>query len=127
MANTKTLDPVQGLVDYVLEIKPYHTKIVEVLVEYIQVDPINVTMEEDLDMCINLGVPSIDSRYIFPIIGVDTLTNEFTIAGDQTDSLFVGQVFQVFGSTLNDNRYTVTSLVFDDTNTIVGVSSNTSK
>ena len=38
MTNGTTLDPVQGLVDYVLEIKPYHTKVVEVLVEYIQTD-----------------------------------------------------------------------------------------
>jgi len=124
MPNTKTLDPVQGLVDYVLEIKPYHTKIVEVLVEYIQTDPINVTVTEDIDLCINLGYPSIDSRYIFPIIGVDTIANTFTVSGDQTPSLFVGMITEVFGSTLNDNKYTITSILFDGVNTVVSVSSN---
>jgi len=122
--NTKTLDPVQGLVDYILEIKPYHTKIVEVLVEYIQVDPINVTVTENIDLCINLGIPNVDSRYIFPILGVDTIANTFTVSGDQTPSLFVGMVTQVFGSTLNDNKYTITSTLFDGTNTIIWVSSN---
>jgi len=122
MASRITIDPVQGLVDYVLEIKPYHTKIVEILVEHIQTEPIDVTIIEDLDMCINLGIPDIDTRFSYTIIGVDTIANTFTISGDKRLNLHVGQVMEVFRSTLNDNRYTITSLEFDGVNTEVGVS-----
>lgn len=54
MAILKTLDPVQGLVDYVLDIKPYHTKIVEVLVEYVHAEAVDVTIidEHALELCI---------------------------------------------------------------------------
>jgi hypothetical protein len=124
MASRITLDPVQGLVDYVLEIKPYHTKIVEVLVEYIQIEPIDVTITENIQMCVNLGIPDLDTKYSYTIIGVDTIANIFTIAGDQLLSLHVGQVMEVFRSLINNNRYTITSLVFDGTNTMVGVSAN---
>lgn len=51
-----TIDPVAGLVAYVEEIKPYHTKIIEVLVEYIHTDCIDVTITEDFELAI--GVPS---------------------------------------------------------------------
>lgn len=44
-----TRDPVQGLVDYVLDIKPFHTKILEVWVEYIYNDPIHATIKDELD------------------------------------------------------------------------------
>lgn len=44
-----TRDPVQGLVDYVLDVKPFHTKILEVWVEYIYNDPINATVKDKLD------------------------------------------------------------------------------
>ena len=118
-----TVDPIQGLVDYVLEIKPYHTKIVEVLVEYIHTDPVNVTITEQFDACVNFGFPELNSRYIFPIIAVDTIDNTFTIEGNRTFELFVGQTFQLFDSTLNDGTYTVTNLVFDGTNTTISVQS----
>lgn len=49
-----TRDPVQGLVDYVLDVKPFHTKILEVWVEYIYNDPINATVRDELDWEIHL-------------------------------------------------------------------------
>ena len=63
----KTLDPVQGLIDYVLEIKPYHTKIMEVLVEYVHSDNVDVTIIEDFQL-------QIDMEF------VDTLGSEITEA-----------------------------------------------
>ena len=62
------LDPIQGLVDYVLEIKPYHTKIVEILIEYIQQEDIDVTIAETFDLCVAFGIPSLDSKFVLPII-----------------------------------------------------------
>lgn len=44
-----TRDPVQGLVDYVLDIKPFHTKILEVWVEYIYNDPIHAIIKDEID------------------------------------------------------------------------------
>ncbi len=55
------IDPVGGLVEYVQEIKPYHTKILEVLVEYISTDCIDVTFTEDFEL--SLGVPADPSKW----------------------------------------------------------------
>ena len=49
-----TRDPVQGLVDYVLDVKPFHTKILEVWVEYIYNDPIHATIKDELDWEIHI-------------------------------------------------------------------------
>jgi len=42
-------DPVQGLIDLVLDAKPYHTKIIDVFVEYRQSDDINVTISDNIE------------------------------------------------------------------------------
>lgn len=42
----KQLDPVQSLVDYVGDIKPYHSKIVEVLIEFVNEDLVELSVEE---------------------------------------------------------------------------------
>lgn len=39
-----SIDPIQGLIDYVQDIKPYHTKIFETLVEYVYTDFVNVSI-----------------------------------------------------------------------------------
>ena len=51
------LDPVQGLVDYVNDIKPYHTKIAEVIVEYQHNELVEVTMVDAIDMRIQILHP----------------------------------------------------------------------
>lgn len=45
---TNIIDPIDGLIRYVNEIKPYHSKIIEVLTEYTLRDSINVTITESL-------------------------------------------------------------------------------
>lgn len=40
------IDPTQGLVDYVHAVKPYHTKLLEVLVEYVYTEHISATVKE---------------------------------------------------------------------------------
>jgi hypothetical protein len=49
-------DPVTGLVDFIKDIKPYHTKILDVLVEYVNQDAINVTMSENIEFVIDFLV-----------------------------------------------------------------------
>jgi hypothetical protein len=39
-----SIDPIQGLIDYVADIKPYHTKVFETLVEYVYTDFVNVSI-----------------------------------------------------------------------------------
>ena len=61
----------------------------------------------------------------FSIIGVDTGANTFTIAGEKSGLVRLGDTFNIISSTANDGNYTVTSLSFDGTNTVVGVASVT--
>ena len=58
----KILDPVQGLVDYVNDIKPYHTKVIESLVEYVGQEFVNVSIFEKFDFGILLDY-SVDNPY----------------------------------------------------------------
>jgi hypothetical protein len=47
-AYIRQLDPIQGLIDYVEDIKPYHTKIIEVMIEYVYDDKTNGTVRESV-------------------------------------------------------------------------------
>jgi hypothetical protein len=42
------IDPTEGLVQYVLAVKPYHTKILEVLVEYVYTDKVVVIVQDHM-------------------------------------------------------------------------------
>ena len=52
MLNTR--DPVQGLEDYVGDIKPYHTKVLEVWIEYIYNDAVKASVRDKVDHLINV-------------------------------------------------------------------------
>ena len=47
-------DPINGLINYANEIKPYHSKVIEVLTEYVYDEDIQVTVTESLLM--NFGI-----------------------------------------------------------------------
>lgn len=128
----QNLDPVQGLVDYVLDIKPYHTKIIEVLVEYVYEEKVDVTITEALDWVIGM-FQTCHIECIYPIIAVNKITNTFTIRYDfngllgetnplgvsaplnLTSKFPVGLSFKTYGSreNINDNEWTVQSTFFD--------------
>jgi diacylglycerol kinase family enzyme len=84
MTNITLLDPVQGLVDFVNDIKPYHTKIVEVLVEYVQTDKVNVTVNDDFSFHIHLGYPHFDSYFKFKILRGEFTSNGVYVQGNAT-------------------------------------------
>ncbi|HCT31163.1 MAG TPA: hypothetical protein DIW31_10640, partial [Bacteroidales bacterium] len=44
MTSIVTSDPIQGLVDYILDIKPYHSKIAEVSMDLVLSDDVAVTI-----------------------------------------------------------------------------------
>lgn len=118
----KTLDPVDGLVQYVLDIKPYHTKIIDVLVEYVYTDPLNVIILDELFTHIHLyrpspqeevepchdgyGVPPYGGPGIYPIFSpypyapsevpaIDVLQNAFLVPHDATDAFVPNSTFTV--------------------------------
>jgi len=57
-SNIKELDPVQGLIDYIEDIKPYHTKVVEVLTEYVYNELIDTTITERFESAMEMIYPS---------------------------------------------------------------------
>jgi len=108
----KLLDPVQSLIDYTLEVKPYHTKIMEVLVEYVHTDYISVTMSDAIEFCFNLGYPSLNTIFEYLIVGVNN--NLINVSGDVKHNINIGQRIQIAFSTTNDGFYYVTDITYDD-------------
>ena len=68
-------DAVQGLIDYVQEIKPYHTKLLDVLVEYTHTEPVRVSIAENFQIGITIDFvefiyPSLTETPLSPSSGV---------------------------------------------------------
>lgn len=87
MATLNTRDPVQGLIDYVKDVKPFHTKILEVWVEYIYTDAVSGRVVDAMKMVVDIAF---DRRDKFCKYGFDTqpwnellsgLTFEETVPG----------------------------------------------
>lgn len=53
------IDPTEGLLQYVQKVKPFHTKALEVLVEYVYIEPMVVTATERFHLTV--GLPGFDS------------------------------------------------------------------
>lgn len=110
----KILDPVQGLIDYTLAIKPYHTKIIEVLEEYIHTDFIYVTMEDRLDWCINFGIPNLNTLFAYDIINVNFGNNSILVTGRVAELIHTGQRVSIDFSAHNNGFYYVTETIFNE-------------
>ena len=54
------IEPTQGFVEYIQTVKPYHTKILDVLVEYIYAENLSVTIADHLSWEIDLSRPNFD-------------------------------------------------------------------
>lgn len=119
----RVLDPVEGLVGYVNDTKPYHTKIIEVLVEYVFGEPINVTITEDSHLQVDIARPSdpfvafsCDDGYssrpyggpnIWPVVSpnqgiafenypaIDSTTDSFTVPGNRSGDFIPGTEIQL--------------------------------
>lgn len=50
-----TKEPTQSLIDFVQDVKPYHTKVVEILIDYVYQETVNVSVQERLDWDIELS------------------------------------------------------------------------
>lgn len=60
---TTQIDPTNGLIAYVQAIKPFHSKIIDVLVEYVVNDTVNVSITEDFKLDIHDVSPPGDIVY----------------------------------------------------------------
>ena len=61
----------------------------------------------------------------FSVFAADAGANTFTLAGEKSAFVRVGDTFNIISSTANDGEYTVTSVTYDGTNTVIGVASVT--
>lgn len=125
-SNIKQLDPVQGLVDYVLDVKPFHTKIVEVLVEYVYEEALATTVGDLLELDIGIQYPATpvgeleclgaydtlpwDSDGTYPVVApnasipfeqypaINPGTNSMIFPGDVTRELKTGNTVYIFSA-----------------------------
>lgn len=120
------IDPVSGLVEYVLEVKPYHSKILEVLVEYIHTDCVDITIEEAFYLSLGQPHESIlglwgwdveeaqkwfNGGYIFhQIADVDIPGKMWSVVGDKTEHFANGDEILVQTDNGITLKYTVTNV-----------------
>lgn len=109
----KKLDPVQSLVDYTNDVKPYHTKLVEVLVEYIHTDYIRAYINDEMHMCLNFGYPDLNTLFAYNINSVDVNNNYFYVVGDASNLIHTGQRILVAYSDANNGIYYVKDIAYD--------------
>lgn len=57
------IDPTEGLVQYAKAVKPYHSKILDVLVEYIYSEKVDVSMKERWSWKMTFERPKVDTVY----------------------------------------------------------------
>ena len=148
---THTQDPIQGLIDYVNEIKPFHTKILETAVTYAQSEDIDIVISEEFFLDVSLFYPALADDDDVPIricpegwgvlwdrptpyIVVDASISPQTISldGDQSAFFATGTRFEVrepntegspSGPTPRVFEYRTLSVAYDATTdtTILGV------
>lgn len=134
MTNTTTfpglvsIDPIQGLIGYVQDVKPYHTKVFETLVEYVYTDYINVsivdrnvltinfveadalnpTINEDSDLSVPTNITEMFDFFITapvptsePILSSDLPNGILYFTGDLTSDFSIGDLIVIDNSPLN--------------------------
>ena len=127
----RVLDPVQGLIDYILDVKPFHTKIVEVLVEYVYEEMVDLTVLENLGFEIEVIRPGVLDFSVqcqggyslvpyggprgWPVISpnqriafhdypaINDATDTITVPGDRSQDLLPGDPFELI-SFVEDTR-----------------------
>lgn len=90
-------DPIQGLVDYVNDIKPFHTKILEVNIDDLIVDNMLVTITESVHMYINISlsdgmdVTIDDSDFVFVPTHLELVDGMLVYVNDPVSNIGWGE------------------------------------
>lgn len=108
MATLNTRDPVQGLIDYVQDVKPFHTKILEVWVEYIYGDKIEATIKDEMKMEIDI---LFDRARKYCDYGWDMTVWGKMLADLDIDEIVPGEI--EYGSNLTIKKSAAYQLYFD--------------
>lgn len=103
-----TIDPINALIEYINDIKPYHTKIVESNVSYVTSESANISTIESLTMLWTMAV-------------ANSTNSSFDVVGDETQNLSVNTSITIVGSAGNDGVYTVSAIVYNMPNTTISV------
>lgn len=132
-------DPVTGLEEFVLDIKPYHTKIIDVLVEYIYQDNMSVSILDSITSTQHIELNRVDSGCPDGFgSGFDFLAGAFepgaeiqsilgqvftlsSLAGDITAQFPTGKAVKVINSSAPDETFFVDFSTFNGTETEVTV------
>lgn len=142
VGTTIRLDPTQSFIDYVNTVKPYHTKILEVGVEYLWNDDVNVTVLDSSVLDLELLTDDAPTAYlhgwgstwdpptqfqttVFRIADfVAGSSGSITIEGDHVADVVIGSRFVTWYDTdtlPSSVVYTVTSVTLVSGNTRLGV------
>lgn len=147
-----SIDPIAGLIGYVQDIKPYHTKVFETLVEYVYTDYVNVnivdrnvlaidmveadalnpTINEDGDLSVPTSITEMFDFFITaPIPGTATLsstnvaTEIVSFTGNITSDFQIGDLIVITGSaTGNNGKYLLLTIGYDNTTTKTNITLN---
>lgn len=68
---------------------------------------------------LNAAIDDVGGELIHPIIGLNEITNELTIAHNFESAFEPGSSLNIEFSTINDGAYTVNSAIYDGNNTII--------
>ena len=143
MATSK--DPILGLINYILDIKPYHSKIAEILIDFLGNDLVDVTIAESFEIAgtfvydahdqfsCNIGygtlpwgegspVPSLINDttitgYItgdgfsqaYPIVYINPFFDRFYIIGNHVAEFPVDSIMSIHGAPKNNGNWKVVS------------------
>lgn len=108
MATLNTRDPVQGLIDYVKDVKPFHTKILEVWVEYIYTDAIEGQVEDEFELEVGIAL---DRSQKVCKYGFDTQPWNAMLLGDTMDDIVPGTI--TYNGSLTVKKSKAVKLYFD--------------
>lgn len=97
------IDPVQALVEYINDVKPYHSKVVEVNVNYTHTEQANTTMMEVLTTTWSISINSVAASLGGNIV--------LLVSGDETQTLSAGMLVTLQGvAGVLDGDYGVTNV-----------------
>lgn len=109
---TKKLeDPVQGLIDFVTTVKPFHTKIVEVNVEHEHSEKVNITITDASQLEESVDYSPLD--YNLTIFGRDNQLRthadpfDFNLISPDVDHNFIGSSLATQAVQISNNRLLV--------------------
>lgn len=90
------IDAAEGLVRYTNTVKPYHSKILDVLIEYVYKEDIRVKVKEGWNW--NVAIDKTPNRCVFDVIESSSVHKQFIITGHHQERFLAGSRFVYTGT-----------------------------